>query len=244
MMDSFESILDESISALQAGVPIEEILTEVPDYATELRPLLYAATLLADPNPELVPEERKSALRTEYMKQLAELPALPSPTFSEKSQAIFRIVRKRLTRKAILNDLITVTITIILTLSMVALTLNYLAIGTIPGDFLYGVKRISENVQLSFSFSEDRRIELEEKFNQRRLTEIQQLLEQNRAAVIQFRGVLETKGENLWIVEGLTVFLPNDIRIIEDIQEGDTVEVIGLLRTNNLLVADTIKSIK
>ncbi len=38
MMDSFESILDESISALQAGVPLEEILAEVPEYAEELRP--------------------------------------------------------------------------------------------------------------------------------------------------------------------------------------------------------------
>ncbi len=48
MTDRFETILDESISALQAGVPIEEILAEVPDYALELRPMLYAAMLLAD----------------------------------------------------------------------------------------------------------------------------------------------------------------------------------------------------
>ena len=41
MTDRFESILDESISALQAGVPLEEILDEVPEYAAELRPLLY-----------------------------------------------------------------------------------------------------------------------------------------------------------------------------------------------------------
>jgi hypothetical protein len=67
MTDQFEALLDESISALQAGVPIEEILAEVPDYATELRPLLYAATVLADPKPDLVPEERKAALRAHYM---------------------------------------------------------------------------------------------------------------------------------------------------------------------------------
>jgi hypothetical protein len=29
-----------------------------------------------------------------------------------------------------------------------------------------------------------------------------------------------------------------------DIQEGDMVEVIGLLRTNNVLVADTIKLVR
>ncbi len=244
MTDSFESILDESISALQAGVPIEEVLAEVPDYAPELRPLLYAAAILADPDPVPAPEERKSALRGEYMKQLAELPAIPSPTFSEKIQATLRIVRRRLTGAAILNDLITVTITIALSLLVVALVLNYLAIDTIPGDFLYGVKRISENTQLSFAFNEDRRDDLEEKFNQRRLTEFEQLIEQNRVAVIQFRGLVETKGENLWIVENHPVFLPNDLIIEEDIQEGDIVEVIGLLRANNVLVADTIKLVK
>jgi hypothetical protein len=244
MTDRFESILNESISALQAGVPIDEILAEVPDYANELRPLLYAATILADPNPELIPEERKVALRTEYMKQVAELPAISSPTFGEKTQAIFRVIRKRLTRKAVLNDLITITITIILTVLMAALLLNYLSVDTLPGDFLYGAKRISENAQLALAFGEERRTELENRFNQRRLREIEQLIEQNRAAVVQFRGVLETKGENLWVIEGYTIFLPTDIEIENNVQEGDIVEVIGLLRTNNVLVADTIRVVK
>ena len=244
MTDRFESILDESISALQAGVPIDEILTEVPEYADELRPLLYAATVLADPNPKLIPEERKKVLRTEYLKQVTELPAISSPTFGEKTQAIFSVIRKRLTRKAVLNDLFTITITIILTLLMAALLLNHLAVDTLPSDFLYGAKRISENVQLSFAFGEERRTELENSFNQRRLKEIEQLIEQNRAAVVQFRGILETKGENLWVIEGYTVFLPTDIEVEGNIQEGDIVEVMGLLRTNNVLVADTIRVIE
>jgi hypothetical protein len=244
MTDRFESILDESISALQAGVPIEEILAEVPDYSDELRPLLYAATILTDPNPKLVPEERKSALRSEYMKQVAELPAILTPTFGEKAQAIFSIVRRRLTRQAVLNDLITITITIVLTLLMAALLLNYLAVDTIPGDFLYGVKRISESLQISLAFSDERRAELEDEFNQRRIGEIEQLIEQNRAAVVQFRGILETKRDNLWVIEGYTVFLPTDIDIVGAPQEGDTVEVIGLLRANNILVADTIRVIE
>ena len=99
MSDSFESILDESISALQAGVPVEEILAEVPEYAAELRPLLYAAAVLADPNPTLVPEERKSALRAEYIKQVADLPAMTPLTFTEKIKAGLRIMQRRLTRR-------------------------------------------------------------------------------------------------------------------------------------------------
>jgi len=126
MTDRFEAILDESISALQAGVPIDEILAEVPEYAAELRPLLYAATLLADPNPKLAPLEKKAALRQEYMQQVAELPTISTAPFSQKAQAVFRIVKRRSTRKAILNDLLTLTITLLLTLIVGAFTLNYL----------------------------------------------------------------------------------------------------------------------
>jgi hypothetical protein len=239
--DRFESILDESISALQAGVPLEEILAEVPDYAAELRPLLYAASLLADPDPKPAPVERKAALRNEYMKQVTELPTITPSRPRQKMQAILRIVKRRSTRAAILKDLFTVMVTVILTLLMIAFLLTYLALETVPGDFLYEVKRFSETVQLSLAVTEAQQQALEARFNQRRLAEIGELIEQNRAAVVKFRGVLETRGENLWIVEGLTLFLPNDANVEEPIQEGDTVEVIGLLRTNNVLVVDTIR---
>ena len=243
MMDSFESILDESISALQAGVPLEEILAEVPEYAEELRPLLYASMLLADPNPELAPEQTKAELRAEYMRQIADLPTLPTPSIGQKTQAVLRVMRRRLTKEAVLNDLVTVAVTIILTLGMLAFLLNFLAVDAIPGDLLYNVKRGSEILQLSFTLAEDRKLTLQETFNQRRLHEIEQLIQQNRAAVVEFQGILESKGENLWVIEGYTIVINDDITLPENLQTGDTVEVIGLLRTDNILMADTINLI-
>jgi hypothetical protein len=243
MTDRFESILDESISALQAGVSIDEILTEVPEYADELRPLLYAATVLADPKPDLAPEATKSALRDEYLKHVAEVPALSSLSFNEKTHAIFSVIRRRLNRRAVVNDLITVTVTVVLTILMAIFILNLLAVDAIPGDFLYGVKRASENAQLALTFDEDRRNELNLAFDQRRLEEIEHLIERNKVAVVEFIGVLETKGGNLWIIEGHTVFVPPDIASQDGIQEGDLVEVVGLLRTNNVIIADNISKI-
>ena len=243
MTDRFESILDESISALQAGVPIEDILLEVPEYAAELRPLLYAATVLADPNPNLAPEERKAALRAQYLDQATTLPAV-APSFGQKAQAVLRIIQKRTSPDTVISDLVTVSITIILTLAMTALILNFAANGALPGDMLYSVKRVSESVQRLFTFGQAQKDALEEQFNQRRLEEIEQLIQQQRAAVVEFRGILEAKGENLWIIAGYTIFLPEDIVVEGDPQEGDMVEVVGLLRTNNVLVADTIKIIK
>ena len=244
MSDSFESILDESISALQAGVPVEEILAETPEYAAQLRPLLFAATVLTNPTPQPAPEERKSALRAEYMKQITTLPAVAAPPFSQKAQAVLRIIRRRLTRRAVLSDLTTITLTVVLTLLMAVLMLSYVAQDTLPGDFLYGLKRASENAQLALTFNTGQHAALAEELNQRRLAEIEQLIRQNRAAVVQFSGPLETKGENLWIIAGQTVFLPTDVTLVGQPQVGNEVEVIGLLRTNNILVADTIRVIR
>jgi hypothetical protein len=243
MTDSFESILDESISALQAGVPIDDILAEVPNYAAELRPLLYAATLLADPNPKLLPDERKEALREIYLKQAAELPAL-APTWGEKAQIIFRIIRRRTTRQAVLSDLVTVTITVILTLIMTVFILRFAAGNSLPGDLLYSVKRTSEAVQLGLTFDDERRQALIENFNRRRLAEIEQLIEQERVAIVQFRGILDAQGENLWVVAGYTVVLPEGVIIEGNPQEGDRVEVVGLLRTTHVLVADSIRKVE
>jgi len=242
MTDRFESILDESISALQAGVPIEDILAEVPDYAAELRPLLYAATLVANPNPELIPDERKAVLRAEYLQQAADLTPI-TPTYREKLKAVTRIIKRRTSRQAVVSDLVTITVTVILTLAMVAVILNFMAADSIPGDFLYGIKRGSENIQLIFTLSEERQQALIDEFNNRRIDEIDKLIEENRAAVVEFRGTLEARGEDLWIVEGYNISLPPDVDLEGDPQEGNRVEVIGLLRKNNLIVADSIKKI-
>jgi hypothetical protein len=241
--DRFEAILDESISALQAGVSLEEILAEVPEYAAELRPMLYAAMLLADPNPALVPEERKLALKEEYLAQVATLPP-KHPTFSERITAATHIARKRLTRKAVLSDFLTISVTVVLTLMMAAAILAYTAQDSLPGDLLYGVKQATEQTRLFFTFDQSQQFQLREQFNQQRLDEINQLILLNRAAVVRFFGTLETKGENLWVVEGFPIFLPEDADIDENIQEGDTVEVIGTLNSNNVMVADTVRAVE
>jgi hypothetical protein len=178
------------------------------------------------------------------MRQVAELSPITRSPWPEKVRAIFKVIKKRTTREAVVSDLITITITIILTLVLVVLALNYLAADTIPGDFLYGVKRLSENVHLAVTTNPERQAELEEVFNQRRLAEIETLIQQNRPAVVQFRGALKTKGENLWIVEDHTIFLPDDVTVDPKIREGDVIEIVGLLRTNNVLVADTITRVE
>jgi hypothetical protein len=127
---------------------------------------------------------------------------------------------------------------------MTLLLLSYAARETLPGDLLYNVKRASENIQLGLTFDASHHAALVEDLNQRRLGEIDRLIEQNRAAAVQFRGTLETKGGNLWIIAGENVFLPADVILAGQPETGSQVEVTGFLRSNNVLVADTIRVIK
>jgi hypothetical protein len=240
MTDKFEAILDESISALQAGVPIEDILAEVPEYAGELQPMLYAAMLLADPKPELLPETQKETLRNQYLAQVASLPP-PHPSFSEKVKATVHVVRKRLTPGAVISDLFTITVTVLLTLGMALAVLSYTAQDSLPGDVLYSVKQATEQTRLVLTTDTGQKERLRQQFNRRRLAEIQQLIELDRAAIVRFSGTLETKGDNLWVIAGLPVFVSDDALVDRSVREGDTVAVVGLLRSNNVLVADIIE---
>lgn len=241
MTDPFESILDECISALQSGIPLEEVLAEVPDYASELRPMLHLATVLADPNPTLVATEQRAALRNKYLEQVARLPADPSPSLNQKLQAMSRVLGRRLTPQAVLSDLITVLITALLTLLMSLLMLSYAAQDTIPGDVLYGFKRIVEQTRLTMTRDEATAQTLQYEFNGRRLDEIEQMLAIGRVGVVDFDGVLESQGQNLWIVDGYPIVLTEDTTVTGEPQTGRTVHVFGFLRTNRDLMADRIE---
>jgi hypothetical protein len=127
---------------------------------------------------------------------------------------------------------------------MAVAILTYTAQGSLPGDLLYGVKQATEQTRLLFTFDKNQHAQLREQFNQQRLDEINQLILLNRAAVVRFFGTLETKGENLWVIEGFPIFLPEDADIDKNVQEGDTVEVIGILKSNNVLVADTVRAVE
>ncbi|MDM8521541.1 DUF5667 domain-containing protein [Anaerolineales bacterium HSG6] len=239
-VNQFETILDECISAIQAGIPIDEVLETVPEYATELRPMLYAATILTEPNPVLIPTEQKANLRAKYMVEVATLPEPNAPPLTERIQAAYHITRRRLTREAILSDLLTIIITAMLTIIMALLLINYAAANTIPGDLLYRFKRTSETVQVNLSWSDTRVLALQETFDQRRLYEVEELLRQNRSGQVEFTGMVESQGERLWLIEGYPVILPTEMIIDSAIQAGSRVHVMGFLRINRDLVADEI----
>ncbi|MGQ9715524.1 MAG: DUF5667 domain-containing protein, partial [Anaerolineae bacterium] len=83
----------------------------------------------------------------------------------------------------------------------------YASAGALPGDPLYPIKRINEQIQWTFAFGEEARERLQEGLAERRREEARQVLEQKRRARWQFEGVLEAVGDASWVVDGVDVHL-------------------------------------
>lgn len=83
----------------------------------------------------------------------------------------------------------------------------YASVGALPGDPLYPIKRINEQIQWTFAFGEEARDRLQEGLAERRREEARQVLEQKRRARWQFEGVLEAVEDASWVVDGVDVHL-------------------------------------
>ena len=83
----------------------------------------------------------------------------------------------------------------------------YASADSLPGDALYPVKRVAEQVQLLTTLNADAKARLRAQFNDRRLSETQQLLEGSRVEEVQFQGVIEEVFPDRLRINGLIVRL-------------------------------------
>ncbi len=78
---------------------------------------------------------------------------------------------------------------------------------SLPGEPLYRVKRVVEEIEIQLVPGSENKHEFEESFNQERMGEVLQLINQSRVQQISFEGVLEEVNEGQWIVNGIPVII-------------------------------------
>ncbi len=83
----------------------------------------------------------------------------------------------------------------------------YASADSLPGDTLYPVKRVAEQVQLLTTLNADAKARLRAQFNDRRLSETQQLLQGSRVEEVQFQGIIEEVFPDRLRINGLIVRL-------------------------------------
>ena len=161
-MKEFETILDYCIDEMRAGKTIDELVTQFPEYADELRPML------------------------EMTEQLGELEA-PEPSAETINNALFEIGQRAGQKKQkpdtagiflpefVRQPWVRRTVSAVLVVVVLFFGLSTASADSVPGDILYPVKQLTESIRIALTFNEEQEAELRLTFSEMRLKELSQV---------------------------------------------------------------------
>jgi len=140
---------------------------------------------------------------------LATLPTIePSPEWREA--VVARTVRRAQPRQLRARAL-AVAIVVLLAFTLAVGQVVQAAEGALPGDVLYPVKRVAENVRLGLTLDPRARAVYKEELAQKRREEVRQVLELARQVKVSFEGELKEVSGSLWRVDGLQVIVKEGV---------------------------------
>ena len=216
--------LNDCIDKLAAGQSVDDCLRAYPEYASQLEPMLEAGGL--------------AVRATVDAAEIAHVLVRARPRFEQALQTKLTVFNAYPLRR-----LATLAATLILVLGIFAGGTVVIAQDSLPGDYLYPVKRWSESVHLSVS---DDDTDLQERFNQRRINETHDLLTLQRQAEVTFEGEIVMTPEEGWQIAGLDVLIDVDMRTQAQLmlQTGYRVQLRAMTTVDGELAALSIQPIE
>lgn len=161
MKRKIEEILDQLVAEMNKGRNIDDCLREYPDHADELRPLLHLVqqiTALPKPEPDanlleaVISKARKSSIEQQARRGFS-------------------------FRRSVIQNPVLVRVFAVVTLLFVAgATTVSVSAHSLPGDLLYPVKKLAEDVQYFITVDAEGRARLHVRFADRRTYELSCLL--------------------------------------------------------------------
>lgn len=216
---------DDCIDRLNNGDTLDGCLRAYPQFADQLRPMLMTGQVVQ--RVRIDPMEMRAAqARGRERVRLALQQNPPAP-------ALNRIVP--------LFRLAGLAASLVLLLSVLLGGAALAAETSLPGDPLYGYKRVTEQVRLSLPGDQ---AALQEFFGQRRLNEIRQLLAIDRAESVDFSGEVQAINGEAWQVAGLDLTVPAGPTGSSGILIGDYVAVEAHTTADSRLIANQINLIE
>lgn len=205
-----EAVLQECLDYMEQGESVDAIIARFPELGAELRPFLETAVQLAAlaPQPSLAAKQQSQKAFLAHAASLKVTPIRPSTWYR---------VRQTLLPLASLALLL-------ILFSAAAVSVSASAI---PGDALYPVKRLVENVRLNRTDDPTAAADLLAEFDQERIREVQTLLRTGRSAEVTFDGVVEMIQPEEWTVAKIDVALVDETQLVGSSKVGDLVRVNG-----------------
>jgi len=206
--------LDDCIAQLAKGQSIDDCLQRHPDQAVKLRPMLETGLLV-----------RRARVN-------------PLEVAQAKDRVRFRLEQHR-RRPA--GNLWRAVVGIAAALVLMLGGLSVAAESSLPGDALYGLKRVTEGTRLLAAGASP---DLQRAFAQRRLDEIARLLALKRAIDVSFEGEVQAIHPPEWRVADLDMAVTPDVPGSQAAAVGDRIQVQASTTTQGTLVARAIVMIK
>ncbi len=212
---------DDCLDRLNNGESLQACLDAYPQFATALRPLLQTGFAIkqASPNPlEVQTAQDRGRARV--------LQALQQPTLVRRNR--WQPIQRLVAAAALL----------VLIMSSFLGGATLAAESSLPGDPLYGLKRLTENVRVLAD------AQLAPQFGQRRLDEIRQLQALQRSESVDFIGqVTAIDGPN-WQVAGLALSVPTGTPGAAPVTLNARVAVVAQTTASGELVAQRMTIIE
>jgi len=245
MLFSQEDSLEQAIERLNAGESLEMILASAGPDADWLKPMLSIAAGVRDLRETVVvptAETSLAAFLAQAERMATALPARPaSRPWWERLADSLTIPAGGLPRLATsaLATLLAV-VALLLTSAFFLGTNTAAAQGVLPGQPLYPVKRLGEEMVLRLPQSSDSRDARAAEYEARRRDEVHLLLGRDLEAQVSFRGQVEELTGNQVVVSSIRLTITDDTQINGPLALGDRVRVEARSAHNGRLVAQQI----
>jgi hypothetical protein len=214
----FDALVEQALTVLEHGETENVLLQRYPAEAHALAPLLttaaYCRQSLAFAEPPS--QEALAAGRRRFLEEAAR----------QKESPALRLSLPAWLRPS-LRPAFALAMALVVLVVLAGGGATLAAAHSLPGDYLYPVKLVSEQVRLAFTSDPAVRTELVNQFAEERRQEAQTIVALRRQANVRFQGSLESFNAENWTVDGFTVGLDEETQVDGDPTLDATIAVLA-----------------
>ncbi len=218
-----EDVLEEALQLIRTGVPLEEVLAHYPDLA----PVLRMARILEAARPPAPSLRAELASRTAFLQRAEALRSSRRPW----TAMLFGWLRYA-PAGAVIASLV-----------LIAGMLHVLAQRRLPGDPLYGLKRMEEQVWLALTLDPVERRLVEETLTARRWEEYRALAQRRGSGTVTWEGRIEAIEGTTWRIGGVPVEIFPETEILGPVALDQRASVTAFLGPEGQFIAARIRAI-
>lgn len=223
MTKGLEAVLDECLNRIVSGEKdaLYACVAEHPELSDELVPLLRLAAGLEALREDTPPPPAGLRIgRQQLLREAARLRNMEDQRAAARRSFLSFHLQPLLRRSGLVIALVAVLVVSLLGGGTIAASAN-----SLPGDALYAVKRLTEEVQLALTVDSEAKARLVQRLDERRREEAKAIATTQRIAEMSFRGRVESMSSYRWTIGGVSVTTSPETALQGEIAIGTFVRV-------------------